>query len=57
VEFTKQNFTLYEPEELNDLLEQHGFKVIREETNRYEKEAADGNPVKITDICVLTERK
>jgi ubiquinone/menaquinone biosynthesis C-methylase UbiE len=57
LEFTKQNFILYEPKELNNLLEQHDFKVIQEEVKHYKKEAADGNPVKITDICVLAEHQ
>lgn len=55
LEFTRQNFILYEPEELNSLLSRNGFNVISVQKNIYEKEAADGSPIEITDICVLAE--
>ncbi|GAA5522724.1 methyltransferase domain-containing protein [Aliifodinibius salicampi] len=57
LEFTKQNFIHYEPEELNILLSQYDFNIIYEQKNVYEKEAADGNPVEITDACLLAERQ
>lgn len=56
LEFTKQNFILYEPEELNSLLSRYDFNVMREQKNIYQKDAADGSSVEITDICVLAER-
>lgn len=53
--FTKQNFILYEPEELEDLLPEYGFNIISHQQNRYAKQAADGTDVEVTDICLMAE--
>ncbi|MDR8391367.1 class I SAM-dependent methyltransferase [Aliifodinibius sp. S!AR15-10] len=56
LEFTKQNFILYEPGELEMLLLEQGFRVTEDEENRYLKQAPDGSDIDITDICVVAER-
>lgn len=55
LEFTKQNFILYDPSELNLLMQQNGFKHLLEEQNNYKKESPDGTDIEITDICMLCE--
>lgn len=53
LEFTKQNFILYEADELHALLKNNGFEIVKEETRRYQKKAADNTDVHITDACIL----
>lgn len=57
LEFTKQNFILYEPDEIEDLLSAHGFTVSNHQQNSYAKQAADGSDVKVTDICLTAEKE
>lgn len=54
--FTRQNFTLYEPEELDMLVRDHGFEKVRQEANNYEKTAPDGTLLNITDNCLLVRK-
>lgn len=54
--FTRENFILYEPEEINLLVSKYGFEKIREEVNSYDKEAPDGTMLKITDVCLLAKK-
>lgn len=56
LEFTKQNFTLYEPDELHALLKESGFGMVRDENRTYQKKAPDGTPLRITDRCLLAAR-
>ncbi len=56
LEFTKQNFLLYEPDELDALLSEYGLKVTRHQRNTYTKQAADESSVEITDICIVAEQ-
>lgn len=53
--FPKDNFTLYEPEQVNSLLERNGFKVVWEERNTIETVFGEENSqtIELTDICVL----
>lgn len=54
--FTQENFTLYEPEELNLLISEYGFEKVCEEVNSYNKEAPDRTMLQITDICLLAKK-
>lgn len=56
LEFTRQNFILYEPEELNELLSEHGLEVAHHEQNSYMKRAADHSMAEISDICLIAKR-
>lgn len=56
LEFTHQNFTLYEPDELRALLEKNGFKTVREETKSSEKQSVDGIEFTVTDACLLVQK-
>lgn len=54
--FTKQNFILYETDELTALLEKHNFEKVRAETKSYQKMAMDDTLLNITDSCLLVKK-
>lgn len=56
LEFTRQNFILYEPDELVLMTERCGFNKIREETRFYKKTMPDDEVVELTDCCLMVER-
>lgn len=56
LEFTHQNFTLYEVDELQALLEKNGFKTVREETKNHEKQSVDGIEFTVTNACLLVQK-
>ncbi|MEX2600064.1 MAG: class I SAM-dependent methyltransferase [Balneolaceae bacterium] len=57
LEFTKQNFILYEPEELKALIEQAGFQVVQELSRQFEMEPDNGEPISVTDICMVAKKE
>lgn len=57
LDFTRQNFILYEPKEVRELLEVNGFEVVRKEVQSYEKKVPDGSLVEITDACMLARKE
>lgn len=57
--FTKQNFILYEQDELDELeslFKQNGFEVIEENTMTYEKLTVDETMVTVTDSCLIVQK-
>lgn len=56
LDFTKQNFILYETAELRSLLRDNGFETIREENRVYEKKTVDEEIITVTDACLLTRK-
>lgn len=54
--FTKQNFILYEQDELTALLEMHNFEKVRAETKSYKKMTVDNKELNITDSCVIVKK-
>lgn len=54
--FTKQNFILYEPDELKTLLRDNGFEAINEIIRSHEKTSVDGEEVSITDACLFVQK-
>ena len=55
LEFTKQNFILYESNELSSLLEENGFTITREEIRTYKKRAMDHTELTICDCCLIAK--
>lgn len=56
LEFTKQNFILYEPDELKKLLEKYSFEVVKEKTNSYQKVSVDETVLEVKDSCLLVKK-
>ncbi|MEX2347863.1 MAG: class I SAM-dependent methyltransferase [Balneolaceae bacterium] len=56
MEFTRQNFILYESDELKPLFEHNGFEIIEETVNSYEKLSMDGIRNEIKDACLLVRK-
>lgn len=54
--FTKVNFTLYEPDELSQLLEMFGFDKVRDESMKININGPDGEPVELINNCLLTRK-
>lgn len=56
--FDKQNFTLYDPEELRNLVESNGFRVVDEQFSTFQVklDEEDEKKMKITDACVIAEK-
>ncbi|MFD2533214.1 class I SAM-dependent methyltransferase [Gracilimonas halophila] len=56
LEFTKQNFILYERDELESLFKENGFGIIEDTTRTYEKLSLDKSRVTVTDACLLVQK-
>lgn len=54
--FTKQNFILYESDELKALLNENWFEATKEITRSYEKTSVDGIKTPITDACLVVKK-
>jgi ubiquinone/menaquinone biosynthesis C-methylase UbiE len=50
---TQEVFNLYEPEDLNFLLKQNGFEIIKEKRQSYTRQAVDGSWIQSIDICLI----
>lgn len=57
LEFTKQNFILYETVELRQLAEENGFEVVKEKTNTYQKVSVDETEFEVKDSCILAQKR
>lgn len=55
LEFTKQNFILYENDELKRLVEENRFKVVDEKANTSQKLSVDNTEVMVEDSCLLAK--
>lgn len=56
LEFTKQNFILYERDELESLFMQNGFEIVEDKTQTYEKLSMDKTKATVTDACLLVRK-
>lgn len=57
LEFTKENFILYETDELRKLVEDNGFEVARERTNTYQKDSVDETEFMVKDTCLFLKKR
>lgn len=57
LEFTKQNFILYEPDELKILVEDNGFEMVKEKTNTYQKLSVDETELEVKDSCMVAKNE
>lgn len=57
LEFTKQNFILYESDELRKLAEENGFEVKNEQTKSYKKLSVDETELTVKDSCLLARKR
>lgn len=55
--FVKDGFTLYEPDELMDIFIRHQFKLIKQDTRSYMREAIDKSMYESIDICMVLEKQ
>jgi ubiquinone/menaquinone biosynthesis C-methylase UbiE len=56
LEFTKHNFTLYETDELIQLIESNGFSISDQQTKSYRKMAVDETDFEVKDACLLVKK-
>lgn len=54
--FAQEVFKLYDPDELQLLIKQNGFKIIKEENQTITRKSIDGSEIKSTDICLIVEK-
>jgi ubiquinone/menaquinone biosynthesis C-methylase UbiE len=52
---TQEVFNLYEPEDLQLLLKQNGFEIIKEVRQTANRTAVDGSQVQSIDICLIAK--
>jgi len=55
--FTQEVFTLYDPEDLQLLIKQNGFGIIKEEKQRTSRKSVDGSLIQSIDICLIAEKR
>jgi ubiquinone/menaquinone biosynthesis C-methylase UbiE len=56
LEFTKQNFTLYETYELIELMEDTGFTISDQQTKSYQKQALDETTIEVKDAILIVQK-
>ena len=54
--FTQEVFKLYEPEDLELLIKQTGFEIIKEEKQATSRKSVDGSWIQSIDICLIAEK-
>jgi ubiquinone/menaquinone biosynthesis C-methylase UbiE len=54
--FTQEVFSHYESEELNKVILQNGFKIVKEATNATVVKSVDNGNINMLDICLITEK-
>ena len=54
--FTKEEFCLYIPDEIRNVIKSSGFRCIEEKISEDVRKTIDGTVIKSTDICVLAEK-
>jgi hypothetical protein len=54
---TQEVFTLYEPEDLQLLVKQNGFEIIKEVKQATNRIAVDGSWVQSVDICLMVKKR
>jgi ubiquinone/menaquinone biosynthesis C-methylase UbiE len=53
---TQEVFTLYEPEDLQLMIKQNGFEIVREVRQTKNIKVVDGPQVQAIDICLVVEK-
>ena len=53
---TQEVFNLYEPEDLEILIKQNGFEIIKEAKQATKRTAVDGSQVQSIDICLVVKK-
>jgi SAM-dependent methyltransferase len=53
---TQEVFTLYEPEDLQLMIKQNGFEIIKEVSQTTNRKAVDGSQVQSIDICLIVKK-
>ena len=53
---TQEVFNLYEPEDLESLMKQNGFEIIKEARQATNRTAVDGSQVQSIDICLIVKK-
>ncbi len=56
-EFTKQNFIMYESDELISLLKENGFQKVLEESRPFQVELGNGELFESNDLCLVVQKK
>lgn len=54
--FVEEHFTLYNPDDLERLLSQHGFKILENKSQTIKRVSIDGSEVTSIDNCLVGER-
>jgi SAM-dependent methyltransferase len=54
--FTQEVFKHYDPEDLQLLIKENGFKIIKEEKQLSTITVIDGSEVQVVDICLVAEK-
>jgi SAM-dependent methyltransferase len=54
--FTQEVFKHYDPEDLQILMRENGFEIIKEETQLSAIKVVDGSEVQVIDICLIAEK-
>jgi SAM-dependent methyltransferase len=54
--FTHEVFTLFEAQDLRQIMEKNGFKTVNETTNPTTVKSVDGSMIEMMDICLVLEK-
>ena len=54
---TQEVFILYEPEDMQSLIKQNGFEIIRETKQATRRTAVDGSQIQSIDICLVVKKR
>ena len=54
--FAREVFNLFEPEDLQMIVQQQGFKIVKEEIQTTHRVSVNGSVVHSADICLIAEK-
>lgn len=55
--FAQEVFRLYDPEELQAIVRQNGFKIIKEEIQSTQRKSVDGSVIHSSDVCLIAKKE
>lgn len=55
--FAREVFKLFAPEDLRMIVQQQGFKIVKEEIQKTHRVSADGSVVHSADICLIAQKR
>ena len=55
--FAKEQFILFDPADMRLLMEDNGFRVVKEKQQATSRKSVNGSIIKSTDICLVLEKK